>query len=579
MTFKDLRIGTRLALGFGFVCAALAFLVGQGLVSLGKVNDGADEIVSRRMPRIELATRQLSEANDIAIALRNMLLSDDKDDRARQIEEVESSRKEIDTLFGKLEAGLENPQARAALARERELNDKYTQGQLALIKLIQSGDDAGAKAYLAREMRPLLAALKQSIAEQVRIQAESSAQTAAAAKETTTFTCTLMIVFGAVILAIAAGLAWWITQTITRGLKRALDVANAVAEGDLTSRIDVDDRSEIGRLLAALKAMNANLVRTVSVVRSGTETIATASREVAAGSQDLSARTEQQAGSLEETASSMEELTSTVKQNADNARQANTMAASASSVAARGGEVIGNVVETMAQIHAASGKITDIISVIDGIAFQTNILALNAAVEAARAGEQGRGFAVVAGEVRSLAQRSAAAAKEIKVLIDDSSVKVEAGTRLVQEAGSTMQDIVASVRRVTDILDEITTASQEQSAGIEQINEAITQMDDVTQQNAALVEQAAASAQSMQEQAGKLTAAVAVFRIDRAGSAVMAAAPAAPAAAPVRKPLAAPAPKPAAARAAAPARKAPTSARASARASASASVESDWEEF
>jgi len=575
MNFKDLKIGTRLALGFGFVCAALAFMVGQGLVNLGKVNDGTDEIVTKRMPRIELVTRQQSEVSDIAIALRNMMLNDDKDDRAKQLAEVESSRKEIETLFGKLEAVLENPQARAALAKEREFNDKYTQGQLALIKLIQSGDEAGAKAYLARELRPVLAALKQSIAEQIRIQAELSAQTAARAKETYTFTRTLMIVLGAVILAIAAALAWWITQTITRGLKRALDVADAVADGDLTSKIDVDDRSEIGQLLGALKTMNANLVQTVSVVRSGTETIDTASREVAAGSQDLSARTEQQASSLEETASSMEELTSTVKQNADNARQANTMAATASSVAARGGEVIGNVVETMAQIHAASGKITDIISVIDGIAFQTNILALNAAVEAARAGEQGRGFAVVAGEVRNLAQRSAAAAKEIKTLIDDSSGKVEAGTRLVQEAGSTMHDIVASVRRVTDILDEITTASQEQSAGIEQINEAITQMDDVTQQNAALVEQAAASAQSMQEQAGKLTAAVAVFRIDRAGSTVVVAAPAPAAAAPARKPLAAPAP--------APARKAPARtaapARAPARASASASVESDWEEF
>jgi methyl-accepting chemotaxis protein len=575
MKFKNLKIATRLALGFGFVCAGLAFMVGQGVVSLGKANDSAFDVANKRMPGIELLTRQMSEANDIAIALRNMMLGDDKDDRARQLMEVESSRKELETLFGKLEAVLENPQARAALAKERELNDKYTQGQLALIKLIQSGDDAGAKACLARELGPAMAALKQSIVEQVRIQTGLSAQAAAAAKETYTFTRTLMIVLGAVILAITAALAWSITQTITRGLKRALDVANAVAGGDLTSRIDVDDRSEIGQLLAALKTMNANLVRTVSVVRSGTETIETASREVAAGSQDLSARTEQQAGSLQETASSMEELTSTVKQNADNARQASTMAATASSVAARGGEVIGNVVETMAQIHAASGKITDIISVIDGIAFQTNILALNAAVEAARAGEQGRGFAVVAGEVRSLAQRSAAAAKEIKTLIDDSSGKVEAGTRLVQEAGSTMHDIVASVRRVTDILDEITTASQEQSAGIEQINEAITQMDDVTQQNAALVEQAAASAQSMQEQAGKLTAAVAVFRIDRAGSAVVAAAPAAPVAAPARKPLAAPA----AARAAAPARKAPAPARTPARPSPSTSVESDWEEF
>jgi methyl-accepting chemotaxis protein len=301
--------------------------------------------------------------------------------------------------------------------------------------------------------------------------------------------------------------------------------------------------------------MNDNLVKTVSAVRSGTEAIGSASGEVAAGNQDLSSRTEQQASSLEETASSMEELTATVKQNADNARQANTLAEAASGVAERGGQVIHDVVSTMQQIHEASGKIVDIISVIDGIAFQTNILALNAAVEAARAGEQGRGFAVVAGEVRSLAQRSASAAKEIKHLIDDSSEKVGTGSRLVQEAGSTMGDIVDSVRRVTDILNEITTASQEQSAGIEQINEAITQMDAVTQQNAALVEQAAAASQAMQDEAARLSAAVAVFRLDQAS---------APAA--VAAPLRAPAPV----RAALPARAARP---------AGAAVASDWEEF
>jgi methyl-accepting chemotaxis protein len=338
-------------------------------------------------------------------------------------------------------------------------------------------------------------------------------------------------------------------------MRRALAVADAVAAGDLTTRVEVTSKCEVGQLLASLKAMNDNLVKTVSAVRSGTEAIGSASGEVAAGNQDLSSRTEQQASSLEETASSMEELTATVKQNADNARQANTLAEAASGVAERGGQVIHDVVSTMQQIHEASGKIVDIISVIDGIAFQTNILALNAAVEAARAGEQGRGFAVVAGEVRSLAQRSASAAKEIKHLIDDSSEKVGTGSRLVQEAGSTMGDIVDSVRRVTDILNEITTASQEQSAGIEQINEAITQMDAVTQQNAALVEQAAAASQAMQDEAARLSAAVAVFRLDQAS---------APAA--VAAPLRAPAPV----RAALPARAARP---------AGAAVASDWEEF
>jgi methyl-accepting chemotaxis protein len=267
-------------------------------------------------------------------------------------------------------------------------------------------------------------------------------------------------------------------------------------------------------LLAAIKRMNDSLANVVGHVRGGTDTIATASGQIAAGNQDLSQRTEEQASSLQETAASMEELTGTVKQNADNARQANQLAQSASEVAVKGGAVVGQVVDTMAGINASSRKIVDIISVIDGIAFQTNILALNAAVEAARAGEQGRGFAVVASEVRSLAQRSAAAAKEIKGLIDDSVDKVDTGSKLVAQAGQTMQEIVGSIRRVTDIMGEISAASQEQTTGIEQVNKAITQMDQVTQQNAALVEQASSAAQAMQEQANHLVEAVSVFKLD-----------------------------------------------------------------
>jgi len=324
----------------------------------------------------------------------------------------------------------------------------------------------------------------------------------------------IIAMLGSCIVA-AISLAVWIAKVISRPLTEAVQVAQRVAGGDLTADIQSSSNDETGQLLQALKTMNASLLQIVGEVRSGTDTIATASSQIATGNLDLSSRTEQQASSLEETASAMEELTSTVKQNADNARQANQLAVSASEVAVAGGNVVGKVVHTMGSINDSSRKIVDIISVIDGIAFQTNILALNAAVEAARAGEQGRGFAVVASEVRSLAQRSAAAAKEIKTLIDSSVAQVDIGSKLVEEAGNTMTDVVNSVKRVTDIVGEITSASQEQSDGIEQINLAITQMDEVTQQNAALVEEAAAAAQSLQDQAGKLSEVVSVFKLDK----------------------------------------------------------------
>ncbi len=302
-----------------------------------------------------------------------------------------------------------------------------------------------------------------------------------------------------------------------RALNEAVRVARAVAAGDLTQNIQIRTNDETGQLMAAMQDMNTSLADIVGQVRTGTETIAVASREIASGNADLSSRTEQQASSLEETASSMEELTSTVRQNAENARQANQLVSSTADVAVKGGQVVDQVVDTMASIKDSSRKIADIIGVIDGIAFQTNILALNAAVEAARAGEQGRGFAVVASEVRNLAQRSAGAAKEIKSLIEDSVGKVDAGGKLVDEAGKTMGEIVSSVKRVTDIMSEIAAASSEQSSGIEQVNQAVAQMDEVTQQNAALVEQAAAAAESLQDQAGKLAEAVSVFRLDDLG--------------------------------------------------------------
>ncbi|MDR6599160.1 methyl-accepting chemotaxis protein-2 (aspartate sensor receptor) [Achromobacter deleyi] len=322
------------------------------------------------------------------------------------------------------------------------------------------------------------------------------------------------LALAALILVVALGAFLFMNRVILRPLRAVGDSFDKIAGGDLTVRVDVNSTNEIGQLMAAVKRMQESLSRTVSTVRRGVDEINVGSREISAGNTDLSSRTEQQAASLEETAASMEQLASTVKQNADNARQANQLAASASDVAERGGSAVSEVVSTMQGISASSRKISEIVSVIDGIAFQTNILALNAAVEAARAGEQGKGFAVVAGEVRSLAQRSAQAAKEIKGLIEDSVTKVGAGSQQVERAGATMQEIVASVKRVTDIMGEISAASDEQSTGIDQVNRAVSQMDEVTQQNAALVEEAAAAAGSLQEQAERLAQAVAVFKVN-----------------------------------------------------------------
>jgi methyl-accepting chemotaxis protein len=407
------------------------------------------------------------------------------------------------------------------------------------------------------------------------IQGQSRTAMAAAVKEqgeSQRLTTLELLATVLVTVFVGAAIMLWIVRSITGPLNEAVSIAQTVAGGDLRAHIEVTSTDEIGTLLSALKNMHDSLAEIVGKVRAGTDAIAFASEEIARGNLDLSARTEEQSSSLGETASSMEELTTTVKQNGDNANQASKLAGNASDVAVRGGEAVAQVIHTMGSINDSSRKIVDIIGVIDGIAFQTNILALNAAVEAARAGEQGRGFAVVASEVRNLAQRSAAAAKEIKALIGDSVERVEAGSKLVGNAGTTMDEVVDSVKRVTSIISEIAVASGEQNAGIDQINDAISQMDGVTQQNAALVEQAAAAAESMQQQAASLKQAVSIFKID---DSFVVAAPA-PRVTPIRAPLKRPAPR----NTQAPARLAPKAAPAAAPAQAAAAVEeAGWEEF
>jgi methyl-accepting chemotaxis protein len=444
-----------------------------------------------------------------------------------------------------------------------------------------ANDAEGATRVMIKEIRPVQKKWMDALEQLATLEDKLNEQMQSDARKAFDSARLFMIILG--VLAVAMGVA--AALVITRGLLKQLggepdytaSIAGSIANGDLSIGIHTQP-SDNSSLLAEMKEMRNSLVGIVGQVRVGTETIGTASREIADGNLDLSSRTEMQASALEKTASAMEELTSTVKQNADNAREANKLAATASDVALKGGSVVSQVVDTMSSINESAKKIVDIIGVIDGIAFQTNILALNAAVEAARAGEQGRGFAVVASEVRNLAQRSAGAAKEIKILIDDSAEKTERGTRLVGQAGVTMGEVVDSVRRVTDIMSEIASASQEQSAGIEQVNLSIIEMDGMTQQNAALVEQAAAAAQSLQDQAAELAHVVSIFKLVEGEEKPAAYVPAPVAAAPVavRKPAPALRPVKSLTRKAEAA--APVAAPAP-RKAAAASSNDEWEEF
>jgi len=440
-------------------------------------------------------------------ALHNHPLTFHSDFIAKNSEEMRKEQQE-------LQASLRFPETRDRFAAWMTASDNLGIDMIGnAMRTIQSGQWDDANLMLGKQINPTYNKSTEAFASLQTLMSERNVRQGKELHQELAVLNTVVIAAIVVAILLSIGAAFYLVRAINTPLMQAVAVARRVADGDLSVQAPVNSTNEFGQLLAALRDMTASLAGIVKDVRSESEVIATASTQIAAGNMDLSARTEQQASAIEETAASVEELTSTVRQNAENARQANELAASATQIATRGGSVVTEVVGTMGEINASARKIVDIIGVIDGIAFQTNILALNAAVEAARAGEQGRGFAVVASEVRNLAQRSASAAKEIKELIGDSVSKVDAGTRLVDQAGATMEEIVQSVRRVAGIMGEISVATAEQSSGIEQIHHAISQMDQVTQQNAALVEEAASAATSLQESAAGLADRVSVFKV------------------------------------------------------------------
>ncbi len=511
---SKMRIGARLGVGFSVVLILLVASIALGLKNMSAMHIALLQITQQNVVKMDAAERMSKAQLAVTIAASDIVLLTGNEEQQAEDRRLISLRAQYGAASKKLHDLVVLAEGKAILARiddsaahTRPLTDKARQFAIA-------GNAAEASAVLLKEVAPASARWQSALQEMVDHQAANNQRAEDAAESAYADARTLMVVLGVAAVALGAAVAWRTTRSITIPLLEAVKVAQAVAKGDLRNSIDSSAKDETGDLLRALAEMNASLRDIVGRVRIGTDTIATASAQIASGNLDLSARTEEQAGSLEETASSMEELTATVRNNADNARQVDVLAVAASEVAVKGGAVVSQVVETMGSIHDSSRKVVDIIAVIDGIAFQTNILALNAAVEAARAGEQGRGFAVVAAEVRNLAQRSAAAAKEIKALIDDSVSRVAAGTILAGDAGTTMGEVVASVRRVTDLIGEISAAGKEQEVGIAQINRAIIEMDGVTQENAALVEEAAAAAESLQQQAVELSEIVSIFQLD-----------------------------------------------------------------
>ena len=519
MNLSNMKVGMRLGLGFALVLVLLVAVTVVGVLRMAQIQDRLDHVVSVNNVSSRMVIEMRNNVQDRLASLRVLTLMADPADmepELKKFKEQTAKYNEAQTKVSQIFATDGSDAEKALLAEVKQHEAAALPAIAKASELYLANNAMDATRVMVKEVRPVqkkwTEALDKLVSLEDKQSAQSQADAAAAFVNARNFMVIMLVV--AVIMGVAA--AWFITRGLIRQLGGEPDyttkIAGSIAHGDLAIDIDTSTAQK-GSLLSEMNEMRNSLVKIVGQVRRGTETIGTASREIAAGNIDLSSRTELQASSLEKTASAMETLTTTVRQNAEHAREANQLAASASDVARKGGDVVSQVVGTMGEINSSASKIADIIGVIDGIAFQTNILALNAAVEAARAGEQGRGFAVVASEVRNLAQRSAAAAKEIKTLIGDSVEKVERGSKLVGQAGVTMDEVVASVKRVTDIMGEIANASAEQSAGIEQVNMSIIEMDSMTQQNAALVEEAAAAAQSLQDQAGELARVVSIFKL------------------------------------------------------------------
>ena len=508
-----LNIGPRLGVAFASIVLIAVVVVAVGISRMSFMNDDTAVIGSQLVPKLKTVNDIDDGLNAMAREMRNALVFDDPAVVSASLAAVTEASASNGKLLHELSSRLHSERERKQFDELTATAQSYGSLEQEFVALARKGDRSGARALLAERLFPLLKTYTKSLKQLTDDQVDLVRKTAEDVEAAFVGAKWLMIALAAAMAAGSALLAWLITRSITVPMQRAVQVAEAVAGGDLGSRIEVSSRDEAGRLLGALRAMNENLARLVSEVRTSAESIATGSSQVATGSADLSQRTEEQAANVQQTAASMEQLGTTVTNNAETARTAAQLAQSASGVATQGGQVVGQVVATMDEISASSRRIADIIGVIDGIAFQTNILALNAAVEAARAGEQGRGFAVVAGEVRTLAQRSAEAAREIKSLIGASVEKVASGSGQVATAGRTMSEIVAQVQRVSDLIAEISAASTEQTQGIGQVGDAVSQMDQVTQQNAALVEESAAAADSLRQQAQRLVQAVSAFRL------------------------------------------------------------------